>query len=184
MDYATFLTERRRRMSEVIRAAFRKLGGEADAAPISPPWFVAGTEVVWNRIADTERALRMAVRDAYSATFADQAASRIEASLPPQERDSLGRALRARPAGADPLSIVDYLYLGQLPKLLFDRDVSPQVNKRFGSNIRGRLDSAMQQIAPVRNEIAHVREVAQDRLMRATLACNDVLAVLKVNPAG
>jgi hypothetical protein len=79
---------------------------------------------------------------------------------------------------------VDYLYLAQLPKLLFDRDVSPQVTKRFGSNIRGRLDSAMQQIAPVRNEIAHVREVAQDRLMRATLACNDVLAVLKVNPAG
>jgi hypothetical protein len=80
MDYATFLAERRRRMSEVIRAAFRKLGGEADAAPISPPWFVAGTEVVWNRIADTERALRIAVRDVYSATFAAQAAGRIEGS--------------------------------------------------------------------------------------------------------
>jgi hypothetical protein len=42
-----------------------------------------------------------------------------------------------------------------------------------------RLRSAIDQIAPVRNEIAHVREVDRDRLLRAGLACTDVLEMLK-----
>ncbi len=53
MEYETFLSERRRRMADIIRVAFRKLGGEADAQPVSPPWFLAGAEVVWQRIAET-----------------------------------------------------------------------------------------------------------------------------------
>ena len=42
-----------------------------------------------------------------------------------------------------------------------------------------RLQSAVGQIAPVRNEIAHVREVNRDRLLRASVACTDVLEMLK-----
>jgi hypothetical protein len=42
-----------------------------------------------------------------------------------------------------------------------------------------RLQSAVGQIAPVRNEIAHVREVDRDRLLRASVACTDVLEMLK-----
>jgi hypothetical protein len=38
------------------------------------------------------------------------------------------------------------------------------------------------QIAPVRNEIAHVREIDQDRLLRASVACADVLEMLKGRP--
>jgi hypothetical protein len=41
------------------------------------------------------------------------------------------------------------------------------------------LNAAVTQIAPVRNEIAHVREVDPDRLMRASVACADVLRILQ-----
>jgi hypothetical protein len=180
MEYETFLTERRRRMAEIIRVAFRKLGGEADAQPVSPPWFLAGAEVVWQRIAETERALRAVVREVYAAAFADRAAQKIEATVPEREREVLARALRGRPAGAEPLSVVDYLYLGQLPALLFAPEAWAQASQRLagGSDVKQRLQCAIGQIAPVRNEIAHVREVAQDRLMRATVACGDVLAMV------
>jgi len=33
-------------------------------------------------------------------------------------------------------------------------------------------------IAPVRNEIAHVREVSNEQLQRANLACSDINAML------
>jgi hypothetical protein len=180
MEYETFLAERRRRMAEIIRVAFRKLGGEADAQPISPPWFLAGAEVVWQRIAEAERALRAVVRETYLATFDDMAAQKIEAVLPERDREVLSRALRARPAGADPLTIVDYLYLGQLPALLFVPAIWVRASQRLGgaSDVKQRLQAAIGQIAPVRNEIAHVREVDQDRLMRATVACGDLLGMV------
>jgi hypothetical protein len=92
----------------------------------------------------------------------------------------LSRALRARPTGAEPLSIVDYLYLGQLPPLLFAVDVWSRARQLLGdrSDVKQRLQGAIAQIAPVRNEIAHVREVDSERLMRATVACSDVLAMI------
>ena len=37
LTYQEFLAERRRRMADIIRVAFRQLGGEADAPPIEPP---------------------------------------------------------------------------------------------------------------------------------------------------
>jgi len=58
MEYDQFLSERRKRMADIIRVGFRKLGGEADAPPVTPPWFLPGAELVWNRIVETERALR------------------------------------------------------------------------------------------------------------------------------
>ena len=115
MEYEEFLRERRRRMADIIRVAFRQLGGEPDAPPLTPPWFLPGAEAVWQRIVETERALRGVVREVYAARFGEAAARRIEEALPERERENLARALRARPAGSEPLSIVDYLYLGQLP---------------------------------------------------------------------
>ena len=41
-----------------------------------------------------------------------------------------------------------------------------------------RLNNAIAQITPVRNEIAHVREVSPDRLQRAHVACGEVLAMI------
>ena len=181
MEYEEFLSERRRRMADIIRVAFRQLGGEPDSPPLTPPWFLPGAEAVWQRIVETERALRAVVREVYAARFREAAARRVEEALPERERESLARALRARPAGSEPLSIVDYLYLGQLPPLLFAPDVWQDARHRLGGALdaKQRLQSAVGQIAPVRNEIAHVREVDNDRLLRATLACADVLEMLQ-----
>jgi hypothetical protein len=181
MEYEDFLRERRRRMADIIRVAFRQLGGEPDAAPLTPPWFLPGAEAMWQRIVETERALRGVVREVYAARFGEQAARRIEEALPERERETLERALRARPAGSEPLSIVDYLYLAQLPPLLFAADAWPDARHRLGGAPDGkqRLQSAIGKIAPVRNEIAHVREVDRDRLLRATVACADVLEMLQ-----
>ena len=168
-------------MADIIRVAFRQLGGEPDSLPLTPPWFLPGAEAVWQRIAETERALRAVVRQSYSARFREAAAQKIEEELPKGERESLSRALRARPAGSEPLSIVDYLYLGQLLPLLFAPDVWQDFRQRLGNaqNAKGQLQSAVAQISPVRNEIAHVREVDRDRLLRANLACADVLKMLQ-----
>ena len=184
MNYDEFLRQRRSRMAELIRVAFRQLGGEADAPPIAPPWFLPGTEPVWQRIGETERALRALVRDVYSAKFGDAAASTIQSKLPEREQETLARALRSRPPGSDPLTVVDYLYLGQLPTLLFANEIWEYVRGQLRSapDAKQRLQTAVSQIAPVRNEIAHVREVAQDRLRKATVACDDVQTLLLAPP--
>jgi hypothetical protein len=181
MEYKEFLRERRRRMADIIRVAFRQIGGEPDAPPLTPPWFLPGAEAVWQSIVETERALRGVVREVYAARFGEAAARRIEEALPERERETLARALRARPAGSEPLSIVDYLYLGQIPPLLFATDAWQDARHRLGGapNAKQRLQSAVGQIAPVRNEIAHVREVDRDRLLRASVACADVLEMLR-----
>jgi hypothetical protein len=155
--------------------------GRPDAPPLTPPWFLPGAEAVWQRIVETERALRGVVREVYAARFGEAAARRIEAALPERERETLARSLRARPEGSEPLSIVDYLYLAQIPTLLFATEAWQDARHHFGGAPDGkqRLQSAIGQIAPVRNEIAHVREVDPDRLLRASVACTDVLEMLK-----
>jgi hypothetical protein len=181
MEYEQFLRERRRRMAEVIRVAYRQLGGETEEQGLAPPWLLPGTEAVWKRIAETERALRGIVRDTYLALFKEAAARKIEEALPEHERSVLNRALRSRPGGADPLTVVDYLYLGQLPGLLFAANVWQEARQRFSelADAKQRLQTAISQIVVVRNEIAHVREVASDRLQRAHLACGDVLDMVR-----
>ncbi len=179
MAYETFLQGRRQRMADIIRAAFRKLGGEEDTAPIAPPWFLPGAEVVWGQIVQTERALRAVVREVYGKKYGANAGAKIEAAVPEPSRETLTRALRSRPAGSDPLSVVDYLYLAQLPPLLFGGDVGADTKARLGGadDAKQRLNAAISNIAPVRNEIAHVREIAPERLQKASVACNDVLAL-------
>jgi hypothetical protein len=180
MDYGDFLRERRRRMAEIIRVAYGKLGGDSETVALAPPWFLPGSDLVWQRIAETERTLRTLVREVYVECFGDKAAKRIEENVPEADRATLNRALRSRPPVADPLTVVDYLYLAQLPPLLFSNDVWGKARERFGASpdVKQRLQTALTQITPVRNEIAHVREVPQDRLQRANLACGDVLQMV------
>jgi hypothetical protein len=129
-----------------------------------------GAEAVWQRIAETERALRAVVREVYAARFGEAAAQRIEEALPKRERESL--AVYMRRAGSEPLSIVDYLSLRQLPPLLFATDGWQDARPRLAaSNGKQRFESAIiSQIVPIRHEIAHVREVDRDRLLRASVA--------------
>jgi hypothetical protein len=183
MAYDDFLTSRRPKMAEVIRIAFRKLGGESDASPLTPPWFLPGAEIVWARIGETERALRQLVKSVYKQQFGDRAGGALQAAFGPDYRDTVAKASRNVQL-ADPLTALDYLYLGQLPALLFRSDVWPVAREALGgrSDSKAKLEQAIQQIAPVRNEIAHVREVMPDRLQRANLACADVLAMVTANP--
>jgi hypothetical protein len=167
-----------------IGVAYRQLGGEQNSPPLTPPWFLAGAEAVWGRITETERALRAVVRDVYAGRFGDGAGLRIQQALPERDQEVLVRALRTRPPGSDPLNVVDYLYLGQLPSLLFASDAWQDARLRFGGGVdaKQKLQSAVALIAPVRNEIAHVREVERDRLLRASVACSDVLGMLQSKP--
>ncbi len=182
MDYEEFLRERRRRMADIIRVAYRQLGGEPNSPPLTPPWFLPGAEAVWRRIAEAERALRAVVKAIYLARFGETAARKIEEALPEREREVLSRALRSRPAGSDLLASVDYLYLGQLPSLLFAADVWQEARRQLVEtpDLKQKLQMAVATIAPVRNEIAHVREVQQDRLLRAGVACGDLLELVRL----
>ena len=157
--------------------------GRASSPALIPPWFLPGAEAVWQRIGDTERALRAFVREVYVGRFGEIAARRIEEALHEREREVLHGHLR-RAAGSEALSIVDYLYFCQLAALLFATDVWQHARARLGGGMDGnqRLQSAIILIAPVRNEIAHVREVGGDRLLRASVACSDVLAMLQSRP--
>ncbi len=181
MEYDQFLAERRKRMADVIRVAFRQLGGETNGPPLTPPWFLPGAEEVWGKIVETERRLRGLVREVYSSRYGDAAARRVEEAVPDGARETLNRALRSRPAGADPLSVVDYLYLAQLPPLLFPGDVWQEARQRLGgaADAKHKLQAAISQIVPVRNEIAHVREIDRESLLRAAVACNEVVAMLR-----
>ena len=65
-------------MADIIRVAFRQLGGEADAPLLMPPWFLPGAEAVWQRIVETERALRSLVREVYAAHFGEKRPSGLK----------------------------------------------------------------------------------------------------------
>ena len=101
MQYEEFLRERRKRMADIIRVAFRQLGGEEDAPPLTPPWLLPGAGEVWRGIVEAERALRSAVREVCATRFGDTASRRIEEALPERER-----LLRARVACADVLKML------------------------------------------------------------------------------
>jgi hypothetical protein len=181
MKYEEFLYERRRRMADIAHVAFRQLGGDADEGPLTPPWFLPGSEEVWKRIATTEVALRRLVRDVYASRFGDKAAEKITDTLSDSDRDALRRATRNNPSGLSTVGVIDYLYLGALPPLLFAPNVWDDVRTKIGATkeVKGKLELAIQQIAKVRNEIAHVREVSADQLMRASVACSDVMEIIR-----
>ena len=102
MEYDEFLRQRRRRMADIIRVAYRQLGGERDSPPLTPPWFLPGAEAVWQRIVDTERALRALVREVYVECFGQSAARRIEGdSAGTRTRDPRTRTQGA-PSGFGP----------------------------------------------------------------------------------
>jgi hypothetical protein len=44
------------------------------------------------------------------------------------------------------------------------------------------LQTALNVVTPARNEIAHVREIAPERLQRASLACRDALGLIVSPP--
>ena len=68
-----------------------------------------------------------------------------------------------------------------LPALPFANEVWSDARQALGgaADVKQRLQTAIGQIAPVRNEIAHVREVSPERLQRAAVAGADALEMLR-----
>lgn len=88
------------------------------------------------------------------------------------------RALSARPAAQIRSALSAYIYAAQLPPLFFFlSEVWQDARLRFGGaqDAKQRLQAAIQQIVPVRNEIAHVREIPPGRLKRADVAGDQVM---------
>ncbi|GMU62243.1 MAG: hypothetical protein AMXMBFR34_40060 [Myxococcaceae bacterium] len=77
------------------------------------------------------------------------------------------------------MSLVDYLYLAQLPPLIFSNEIWASLKARLANDAKARLNDAVGKIAPVRNEIAHVREVSPERLQRANVACSEIRELLR-----
>lgn len=55
----------------------------------------------------------------------------------------------------------------------------PGSRRRGPSGLKQRIRSAVDQTAPVRNEIAHVREVEPNRLLKAKVACDDIIELVR-----
>jgi hypothetical protein len=77
------------------------------------PWRASAPALGRDR--DAPCALRALVREVYGKRFGANGAAKIEAAIPESGRENLTRALRSRPAGSDSMSVVDYLYIAQLP---------------------------------------------------------------------
>jgi hypothetical protein len=134
MECADFLSDRRPRIADTVRVTYRKLGGQAEAEALAPPRSLPASAAVWQRIAETEQALRAVIPAVYVASFKEDAARRIEQALPEQERASSVRALRARPVTPEPLTVIDYSYLAQLPSLLFTNAVWESAHDQLGGS--------------------------------------------------
>jgi hypothetical protein len=63
----------------------------------------------------------------------------------------------------------------------FRKTQAPQPG--WASGLKQQMQTAFTEIMPVRNAIAHVREVEPDSLQRANLACGDVLGMLRSSSA-
>jgi hypothetical protein len=59
---------------------------------------------------------------------------------------------------------------------MFSVEAWQEARRHFGEapDAKQKLQNALSRISPVRNEIAHVREVEPDRLMHASVACGEI----------
>ena len=119
------------------------------------------------KIAETERALRRVVREVYASRFGELAASEHRRGVPERERQS-SRGPCGRAPGAEPLSIVDYLYLGQLPALLFAADVRQEARRALH-----RCTGSQQrlQAASARSRRSGTRSLMSARSIRPAPSC-------------
>jgi hypothetical protein len=187
LEYLEFLKQRRRLMARVIRRGYEALSG-TDEAVAGPLPSTPDEKRVWALIEETELALRKLIREKYSTKWADGAEARMRKVLTEKELGDLEYA-RMRSGKAYPLSgptaagdVLDYLYLGQLTKLVQAGETWDQ----FSGLFRGRkevLQDLVSKIAPVRNDRAHFRPVPEKELLRCSLACDDLLTLLRTQPS-
>ena len=87
-----------------------------------------------------------------------------------------GRAPQVRMRSASLTTYTSASYHRSYSRRTFGKKL---VDASAGTRREAAASAAVDQIAPVRNEIAHVREIDRDRLLRASVACADVLEMLQ-----
>ena len=102
--------------------------------------------------------------------------------VPEREREIARAGSQGRPAGSRPaqhrrLPLSRPVATPPVSPKDVRQDARTPLGRRAGREAAAPVGS--RHIAPVRNEIAHVREIDQDRLLRASVACSDVMGMLQ-----
>ncbi len=182
MPYEEFLRGRRKLMARIIRRGFEALTCIDSAATTSSPFSAADERRAWQLIEELELKLRKTIRDAYDAKWGSSADGRIGKTLGAEL--SQVESNRSKHLAAYPLSpadrnadLLDYLYLGQLIRLIQSDDIWAEFKPVFKD--KNQLQQALATISRVRNDRAHFRPVPEKELQRCVLACDDLLTMIE-----
>lgn len=158
----------------------------AAAQPEGPAPRVAPEIDAWPIIRETELTLRRAIRSELANTYGPAAVKRVFYQVGPDEATKIRARISEtqRRYGSTPDftpsdSPLDYLYLQQLVELISKE--WPLFKPVFGE--KSFLMNKLKDIAGVRNDEAHFRNIPQVERMRAYVACSDILARLKLSGA-
>ncbi len=136
----------------------------------------------WPIIRETELSLRSSIRSTFASTYGLRAGERVYEHLGPDEAvkikarisETRKRYLTA-PDFTPSENPLDYLYLQQLVELI-SREWA-LFKSVFGE--KSFLMNKVKDIAGVRNDEAHFRNIPQVERMRAYVACSDILAKVR-----
>lgn len=139
-------------------------------------------ENVWALVRETELAGRRLVGDRYTNRWGTSAEGKMHDAL---GREAWGRVNKNRDdykyrPGREPLeklAILDFTFLGQLGQLMLWGPAWDMFRHLFRD--KRDLEDLLKGIAPVRNDMAHFRNVPDKELARCRVASDDLLAVLE-----
>ena len=124
--------------------------------------------------------LRNLVRVGYRSKWGGDAEVRMLRAFGEDQRRKIeeNRAKRRKTFPDAPSSedTLDFLYLGDLTRLINSGEVWDQYKPVFGD--KSVLSGHLADISPVRNDRAHFRQVAEKELQRCAIACDDLLVLI------
>jgi len=169
-------------MARIIRRGFEALTGAEDATMSASPFAPPDERRAWQLIEELELNLRRVIRTVYDTKFGAAANGRIAKTLGAELAQV--ETNRAKHEAAYPFSpttrdgdLLDYLYLGQLIRLMQSDDVWAELKPVFKD--KQQLQQALGSISRVRNDRAHFRPVPDKELQRCVIACDDLLTMLR-----
>ncbi len=180
LKYPEFLEQRRHLIAELIHDAFRVLHDEPNVGILGDK--ADGTAIerrTWEAIERLELLMRRRVRLQFQSLFGKDADRKIEECLGKEAWEGVVRNrdkdLKRRGGQGGTVDVVDYMYLGQLSNL-----VTSGGWQKFSPAFRDKraFQDLISSIAPVRNDRAHFRTVAERDLQRCEVACHDLIEIL------
>jgi energy-coupling factor transporter ATP-binding protein EcfA2 len=139
-------------------------------------------ENVWALIRETELAGRRLIIERYTNRWGTAADGRMQDALGREAWDRIiknrgDHKYRAGREPADEQAILDFAYLGQLGQLMLWGPAWDMFRHLFRD--KRDLEDLLKGISPVRNDMAHFRNVPDKELARCRVASDDLLAVLE-----